>query len=231
MKKFDFFNQYRDPVIVIKDYDEVVFKNNSFCRIFNQFTDIKRFAHKINFDMCPLDSENVDLYSPIFQAITSEENFFARISYTNNAGKILYYDMTSVKRGAYTILFFTDVSSDILLENNEKEQQKYNEKLKKLEEENDELQKIKQNAQTQAFRIALINKVSNIIRESMDIKIIQNSVLKELSMMFGCFKAYYAEYNNEEFTITESYGENNIKISRSKMTASISNADIRCGNR
>ena len=115
MKKFDFFNQYRDPVIVIKDYDEVVFKNNSFCRIFNQFTDIKRFAHKINFDMCPLDSENVDLYSPIFQAITSEENFFARISYTNNAGKILYYDMTSVKRGAYTILFFTDVSSDILL--------------------------------------------------------------------------------------------------------------------
>ena len=211
MKKFDFFNQYRDPVIVIKDYDEVVFKNNSFCRIFNQFTDIKRFAHKINFDMCPLDSENIDLYSPIFQAITSEENFFARISYTNNAGKILYYDMTSVKRGAYTILFFTDVSSDILLENNEKEQQKYNEKLKQLEEENDELQKIKQNAQTQAFRIALINKVSNIIRESMDIKIIQNSVLKELSMMFGCFKAYYAEYNNEEFTITESYGENNIK--------------------
>lgn len=210
MKKFDFFNQYRDPVIVIRDYDDVVFKNNAFFRIFNQFTDIKRFAHKVNFEMCPLDSENVDLFSPIFQAITSKENFFARISYIDNSGKTIYYDMTSVKRGLYTILFFTDVSSQIQIEQFEQNEKKYKQKLAELEEENEELQKIKQNAQTQAFRIALINKVSNIIRESMDITVIQNSVLKELSYMFGCFKAYYAQYNDGEFLITESYGENNI---------------------
>ncbi len=210
MKKFDFFNQYSDPVIVIRDYDDVVFKNNTFCRIFNQFTDLKRFAHKINFDFCPMDSENVDLYSPIFQAITCKENFFARISYTNNSGQIFHYDMITAKRGAYTIFFFTDVSSAIALENYEKENKKYKEKLVRLEEENEELQKIKQNAQTQAFRIALINKVSNIIRESMDISVILNSVLKELSLMFGCFKSYYAENNDSSFTIIENYGENNI---------------------
>ncbi len=210
MKKFDFFKQFPTPVIVIKDYDNVVFKNNTFCRIFNQFTDIKRFAHKVTFEFCPMDSENADLYSPIFQAITSKENFFARISYTNNSGQIFYYDMITAKRGTYTIFFFTDVSSDILLKDNEKEQQIYREKLKKLENENDELQKIRQNAQTQAFKIALINKVSNIIRESMDISVILNSVLKELSLMFGCFKSYYAERKNGSFTIIESYGENNI---------------------
>ena len=210
MKKFDFFKQFPTPVIVIKDYDNVVFKNNTFCRIFNQFTDIKRFAHKVTFEFCPMDSENADLYSPIFQAITSKENFFARISYTNNSGQIFYYDMITAKRGAYTIFFFTDVSSDILLKDNKKEQQIYQEKLKKLENENDELQKIRQNAQTQAFKIALINKVSNIIRESMDISVILNSVLKELSLMFGCFKSYYAESKNDSFTIIESYGENNI---------------------
>lgn len=210
MKKFDFFKQFPTPVIVIKDYDNVVFKNNTFCRIFNQFTDIKRFAHKVTFEFCPLDSENADLYSPIFQAITSKEDFFARISYTNNSGQTFYYDMITAKRGTYTIFFFTDVSSDILLKDNEKEQQIYLEKLKKLENENDELQKIRQNAQTQAFKIALINKVSNIIRESMDISAILNSVLKELSLMFGCFKSYYAESKNNSFTIIESYGENNI---------------------
>ena len=210
MKKFDFFKQYSDPVIVIRDYDDVVFKNNTFCRIFNQFSDIRKFAHKINFEFCPMDSENVDLYSPIFQAITSKENFFARISYTNNSGQIFYYDMTTAKRGSYTIFFFTDVSSVITLENYEKENQKYKEKVSQLEEENEELQKIKQNAQTQAFRIALINKVSNIIRESMDISVILNSVLKELSLMFGCFKSYYAENNDGSFTIIENYGENNI---------------------
>lgn len=234
MKKFDFFNQYRDPVVVVRDYDDVVFKNNAFSRIFNQFTDIKRFAHKVNFEMCPLDSENVDLYSPIFQAITSKENFFARISYTDNSGKVIFYDMTSVKRGLYTILFFTDVSSQIQLEQFEQNENKYKQKLAELEEENEELQKIKQNAQTQAFRIALINKVSNIIRESMDITVIKNSVLKELSYMFGCFKAYYAQYNDGKFLITESYGENNINKDipikfDETVTSKINNREISIG--
>ena len=55
---------------------------------------------------------------------------------------------------------------------NQKESEIYKDKLQKLQEENDELQKIRQKAQSQAFRIALINKVSNIIRASMDISMI-----------------------------------------------------------
>lgn len=207
MKKFDFFNQYRDPVIVIKDRDEVVFRNNMFCHIFNNFESTRKFAHKMNFDMCPIDSEDIDLYSPVYQAIASSENFFARVNYTSSTGEIVYYDMTAVKRGGYTILFFTDVSSDILLKNNEQEHQNYLNQLQKLREENDELQKIRQNAQTQAFKIALINKMSNIIRESIDITAILNSALKELSMMFGCFKTYYAQVENNKFKIVEVFGE------------------------
>ena len=211
MKKFDFFNQYRDPVIIIRDYENVVFKNNTFCRVFTQFGDIRKFAHKMNFDFCPMDSENVDLYSPIFQAIVSKENFFARVSYfSTTLSKTIFYDLTAVKRGAYTIIFLVDVSADILLKDNQKTQEIYKDKLLKLEEENDELQKIRQKAQTQAFKIALINKVSNIIRESMDISIILNSALKELAIMFGCFRAYYATSVDGGFVINETYGENNV---------------------
>lgn len=210
MKKFDFFNQYRDPVIVIRDYENVVFKNNTFCRVFSKFGDIRKFAHKMNFDFCPMDSENVDLYSPVFQAIVSKENFFARVFYMSSPAKTLFYDLTAVKRGAYTIIFLVDVSSDVLLKDNQKTQEVYKDKLLKLEEENDELQKIRQKAQSQAFKIALINKVSNIIRESMDISMILNSALKELSIMFGCFRAYYASSVEGGFSIQETYGENNI---------------------
>lgn len=210
MKKFDFFNQFRDPVIIVKDYDNVVYKNNIFCRIFSDFIDIKKFAHQMNFEMCPMDSENADLYSPIFQAITSKENYYARISYTDNLGQTKYYDMGTVRRGLYTIFFFTDISSDIYLDNNKTEQKNYLEQLQRLQFENQELQKVKQNAQTQAFKIALINKISNIIRESMDITVIKNSVLKELSLMFGCFKSYYAQYKDDSFMIIENYVENNI---------------------
>ena len=210
MKKFDFFNQYRDPVIVIRNYEDVVFKNNIFCRVFQQFGDIRKFAHKMNFDFCPLDSENVDLFSPIFQAIVSKQNFFARVSYTSSNNITSYYDLTAVKRGVYTIIFLVDVSSEVLLKDNQKEQKVYQDKLLKLEEENDELQKIRQKAQSQAFKIALINKVSNIIRASMDISMILNSALRELAIMFGCFRAYYASFESEKFCTVETFGENNI---------------------
>lgn len=211
MKKFDFFNQYRDPVIVVKNYEEVVFKNNTFCRVFKNFGDIRKFAHKMNFDMCPMDSENVDLYSPIFQAIISKQNFFARVFYSSStSNSAVYYDLTAVKRGVYTILFLVDVSSDVLLQTNQKESEKYKDRLSQLEEENEELQKIRQKAQSQAFKIALINKVSNIIRESMDISKILNSALKELAIMFGCFRAYYASSREDKFCIEEIFGEKNI---------------------
>ncbi len=208
MKKFDFFNQYRDPVIIVRDYENVVFRNNIFCRVFQHFGDIRKFAHKMSFDMCPMDSENVDLYSPIFQAIVSTENFFARVTYLNSQNQFVYYDLTAIKRGAYTIIFLVDVTSEVLLQDKQKEREAFQNKLSKLEEENDELQKIRLKAQSQAIRIALINKVSNIIRESMDISVILNSALKELAIMFGCFRAYYASWQDSEFCIEETFGEN-----------------------
>ena len=69
MKKFDLFNQFFDPMIVVRDYETVVFKNSAFCRVFTPFYGIRQFAHQMTFEMCPVDSENVDLYSPVFQAL------------------------------------------------------------------------------------------------------------------------------------------------------------------
>ena len=52
----------------------------------------------------------------------------------------------------------------------------------------------------------LINKISNLIRESIDISKILTSALGELSSMFNAFKAYYAEYIDEnKFEVTEIY--------------------------
>jgi len=212
MKKFDFFNQYRDPVIVVRDYERVVYVNNTFKRVFKSFDNLRKFAHQMNFEMCPMDSENVDLCSPVFQAIKSSENFFARVFYSApNLGQTVFYDLTAVKRGAYTIIFLVDVSSDVMLKDNQKEREAFEDKLTKLEEENEELQKIRLKAQSQAIKIALINKVSNIIRESMDISAILNSALKELAIMFGCYKAYYASAFENKFHVEQFYGDNNFK--------------------
>ncbi len=206
MRKFDIFNQFRDAVIIINSKNEPVYENYTFKRWFAEFSDLKKFSHKANFDICPLNSENLENYSPIYHALNCKENFFACVSYQHSRDKILYYDLTVIKKGKYSIFFFSDVSAKTELIKEEKKNKKLIADLKKLTDENEDLQNIKQKAQSQAIRIALINKVTNTIRESMDISKILNSALTELSIMFGAFKAYFAKYENKAFKIVEIYG-------------------------
>ena len=195
MKRFDIFKQFRDAVIIVNYAGEVVYRNNTFNRWFKDFVDLKKFSHNMNFDICPLNSENIENYSPIWHALNSKENFFACVSYQNNQNKFSYYDLTVLKRGRYSYFFFADVSASKSLEQAYRQYRKLSENYDKLQEEIIDLRNIKQKAQSQAIRIALINKVSNTIRESMDISKILQSALFELANMFGSFKAYYATNN------------------------------------
>ena len=214
MRKFDFFRQFRDAVIILNKKHEVVYRNHTFKRWFKDFTNTKKFSHNTGFDICPLDSENIEVYSPIYHAINSKENFFARVSYQSELNRIFYYDLQAIKKGNYTIIFFTDVSAQNKLKDVYNENEKLKEKYEKLLEENEALQKIKQKAQSQAIRIALINKVSNNIRESIDISQILQSALKELAIMFSAYKAYYAKSNGNSFIIEEVYGGKKNKIKK-----------------
>ncbi len=206
MKKFDFFRQFRDAVLIINKKNEVVYRNHTFKRWFKDFSNLKKFSHNSSFDICPLNSENLEIYSPIYHAVFSKEDFFARISYQSDLNRIYYYDLQAVKKGNYTIIFFTDVSAQSKLNDANKQNKKLQEKYDKLLEENKDLQNIKQKAQSQAIKIALINKVSNNIRESLELSQIIQSALKELAIMFGAYKAYYAKADGENFTIEEVYG-------------------------
>lgn len=211
MKKFDFFRQFRDAVLVLNKKREVVYKNHTFKRWFKDFTNLKKLSHHSSFDICPLNSENIEIYSPIYHAVVSKEDFFARISYQSELNRIYYYDLQAIKKGGYTIIFFTDVSAQNRLNDVYDENEKLKAKINELLEENEDLQKIKQKAQSQAIRIALINKVSNNIRESIDLSQILQSALKELAIMFGAYKAYYAKADGHQFEIDEVYGEKKSK--------------------
>lgn len=190
---------------------EVVYRNHTFKRWFKDFTNLKKLSHHSSFDICPLNSENIEIYSPIYHAVISKEDFFARISYQSELNRIYYYDLQAIKKGSYTIIFFTDVSAQNKLEDVYTENKRLREKISELNEENDDLQKVKQKAQSQAIRIALINKVSNNIRESIDISQILQSALKELAIMFSAYKAYYAKADGQSFKIEEVYGEKKSK--------------------
>ena len=203
MDKYEFFSKFNDAVIIINDKKEVLYKNHAFKRTFTDFINLHKFSHQLNFDICTLDGDNVEMYSPIYQAITSPQNFFAYTTYQNLQKETFYFNITAIKRNRYVVIIFSDVSAKKRLEILEKEQNMLLDKHKKLQAENKNFIKIKQKAQAQAIKMVLINKMSNIIRESIDISKITNSALKELSTMFGAFKAYYASIVNKSFKIEE----------------------------
>ena len=198
MGKFDIFNKYSSAVIVINEKKEIVFRNNLFKREFSDFENLKKFSHKLDCNVYPLESANVySVHSPIMQALELQEDFFAHVTYQNFNNDILYYDMNSSKKGSYTIIVFTDVTAKIENEKLQEKNQSLQKKINLLETDNLNISKIKQQAQSQAMKLLLLNNISNIIRSSFDTSKIINSALKELSELFACFKTYYAVYSKD----------------------------------
>ena len=121
--------------------------------------------------------------------------------------------MNSTHKGKYTVIILTDVTAEVKCNNLQKQYMVYKTKADFLEEENRSLSKVKLLAQSQAMKLLLLNNISNIIRESIDTSVILKSALKELSEMFGAFRAYYAESDGLKFKVKETIsrkGINNI---------------------
>lgn len=203
MDKYEFFSKFNDAVIVINDKKEVLYQNNAFKRTFKDFVNLQKFSHQLNFDICTLDGDNVEAYSPVYHAVFSPQNFIAAVTYQNAQKETFYYEITSIKRSRYVVIIFNDVSAENKMNKLKTDYDELSEKYKKLETENKNFIKIKQKAQAQAIKMVLINKLSNIIRESNDISKITNSAIKELAVMFGAFKIYYASAEYKAFKIEQ----------------------------
>ncbi|MBE7703259.1 MAG: hypothetical protein E7Z89_04320 [Cyanobacteria bacterium SIG28] len=212
MGKFDLFNRFSSAVVVVNEDLEVVFKNNFFKRVFPDFENLEKFSHKLNYSVCALVSNNVEVHSPILQAINSPQDFSAHVLYQSSGNDYFYYDMSTTRKGKYLIIVLTDVTAEVGLEKNIQRGQSYQKKIAALENENRTLSKIKQQAQSQAMKLLLLNNISNIIRSSVDSSVILSSALEELSHLFAAFRAYYAVYSKDlaAYIINESLHKKDI---------------------
>lgn len=208
MNKFAFFNKFKDAVIITNQEKEVVFLNNSFKRIFNDYADFKRFSHKLNFDFIPLEVEDASAFLPINQVFTTMEDFSALVSYQKSLGELLYFNLSAYRRSKYIIMIFSDVTAEIELEKLKKDKDLLEKNYEKTVNEVNQLQKTSRSNQAQAVKMTLINKISNIIRESINSDKMLNSALKELATVFGAFRSYYASIQENSFKIDYGYGKN-----------------------
>ena len=213
MGKFDLFNKFNSAVVIVNEEKETVFTNNVFKRIFKDYQNIKKFSHKLDYEVYPLESNDMTVLSPILQAINSDVDFSTHVlyrAYNNNVFTPMYFDMNSTHRGKYAVIILTDVTSKIKLEEFQKQGQEFQKKLELLEEENKSMSKIKLQAQSQAMKLLLLNNISNIIRSSINTSSILKSALRELSDMYGAFRAYYAECFEDKFKVKESISKKGI---------------------
>lgn len=214
MDKFEFFSKFNDAVIIINDKKEILYQNSVFKRIFADFVNLQKFSHQLNFDVCTLDGDNVESYSPIYQALNSLQNFFAFVTYQNPQKETLYFNITTIKRSRYVVFILSDVTAQNKLNAIQKEYDTLSDKYVKLQEENKSFVKIKQKAQAQAIKMVLINKMTNIIRESVDVSKITNATINELGTMFGAFKIYYASVQDKSFKIEQINKEHKSEINQ-----------------
>ena len=222
MGKFDIFNKFNSAVAVIDENNEVVYRNNVFKRIFPDFVDLQKFSHKLNYSVCALISNDVEVHSPILQALKSPQDFSAHVLYQSSGNDYFYYDLVSTKKGKYTTIVFTDVTAKNALEKSVVRNQALQKKINLLEVDNKKLLKVKQQAQSHAMKLLLLYNISNIIRGSVDTSKILTSAIDELSNLFGAFRAYYAVYSKDmaAYIVNESLHKKDIsrKITFDKET-------------
>ena len=201
MGRFDIFNRFNSAVIVVRDDKVVVFKNNVFKRIFSDFTTLKSFSYKLNYEICPLNSGDVVANNPVSQALACQQDFSAHVSYQTRSNEFLYFDLNATKRNKYHMIILTDVTDRVARTELATQNRELLRKNNLLDNENKNLQKIKQLAQSQATKLLLLNKISGLIRKSINTKEILKATLTELEMVFNAFKSYYAEKVESSFEI------------------------------
>ena len=193
-----FYHNLKEPVIIYDLSENLIHCNKAFSKAFMKLDGIlgldalKKINYKFYCDICLLQSEELMSYSPIIAAIKSKSDFTTYALYQLEERKYLYYIIKSFTFKKYKVVYFYDVTKELELEKLRKE----NEILKI---QNLEFSNTNSKAQNQALKMALLNRISTSIRETLDAKSLIKTALKELSLIFGAHKVYYAIDAKEKF--------------------------------
>lgn len=202
---FSLYNNFSTAVLILDSSDRVVFKNIQFIKNFGSIKNLEKFSNYFSFDICVLDSENLLSSNPINFAVNSKESFTAEAAYQKSKEQFFYYQITSFFIGDYKLLAFKNTTTDMLYEEAERRYSFLWSNYLKLIEENKKYANLQHSSQAQTVKLALMYRISNVIRESMDINKIIDSSLKELFNLFGALKVYYAKVEDNSFYIEHVY--------------------------
>ncbi len=208
MSDFDFYNCISEPIFIFSQND-VIFRNNSFNKVFSEYTSFTKFKKHFNFDLCFLSFDNLKNKTPLDILLNSKEDFHTTCFYQNTKDEYTYYYIYSFMHNSYKIVIFKDISASEKLKTKEKN----NENLQKLYQternKNEKYVKLQEHAQIQVLKMGIINRISLTIRETNDIEKILLFALTEIHNLTGSFKTYFSVKEKNQFKIRYTVNVNN----------------------
>ena len=199
-----FYHNLKEPVIIYDINENFLHYNKAFTKAFSRLDGslgldaLKKINYKFYCDICLLETSELMSYSPVIAAIKANTDFTTYALYQLEERKFLYYVIKSFTFKKYKVVYFYDVTKELELEKLKKE----NEALKI---QNLEFSNTNSKAQNQALKMALLNRISTSIRETLDVKSLIKTALRELSIIFGAHKVYYANEIKEKFRVEYVY--------------------------
>jgi len=204
----NFYHNLEEPIIIYDKKADVLYHNLSFERLFGDFNGFKgceclsKLVYKFSSEICLLESEDWKTYCPPINAIKKDINYTTYTTYQKDENTFYHFMIKAFSTNKrYRIVYFYDLTNELQTE-------KLKEENERLRIQNIEFASTNSKAQNQAIKMALLNRISVSIKNELDIKTLIEKSLKELSIVFGANKSYFAEFNQKDgFIIKYTYPE------------------------
>lgn len=201
MDNFKILNNVEDSILVVDKKNGVFFQNIASKKKFGVLENINKIKKYFNFDICMLNPDEIAIVTPIDLILASKENFHTYCTYQKSKEEYLYFNISAINRNNYKIIIFKDVTDSSKYEKLSKNFVTLDNKYNNLYKENKKFIQLKEKAQYQAIKMSFLNKISMIMRESIDIATIINSTMAEIQSILGASKIYFAVEQKKSFNI------------------------------
>jgi len=175
-------------VLIADSKGKILYKNDYLKKKCGNISDLSQLEHCFSFDICIIKENEILTYTPVNAALSADGNFLAAVSYEEER----YVFRSAVLRSfplnnnKLFLISFNDLEAK---DARFVELQREVNNLRKVIDEN---KLLKQKAENQSVKTALINRVSSIVRESFNLsEIIQKSLDETLKTLAADGIAYF----------------------------------------
>ena len=204
MENFRILNNIEDAIFLLDSNNQLIFQNVASKKIFGRLQNFEKIKKYFNFDVCVLNPDDISKITPIDVMMDSPENFYAYTTFQNSKDEYLHFSISTINRKNLKFVIFKEHTSAEQFQKTTSSYEELNAKYNKLLDESKEYLKLKECAQEQALKMALLNKIFFAIRESKGLDELIKLTISEVNNLLGSFKTYYAKKKQSKFQIVDS---------------------------